>query len=58
MNWNEDKSISLSQICVCAFALLLAGLDGFGYFTWASQEVAQTMLWQANWRPQPWLSPL
>ena len=31
MNWNEDKSISLSQGCVCAFALLLAGLDGFGY---------------------------
>ena len=32
MNWNEDKSISLSQGCVCAFALLLAGLDGFGYW--------------------------
>ena len=26
MNWNQDKSISLSQGCVCAFALLLAGL--------------------------------
>lgn len=32
MNWNKDKSISLSQVCVCAFALLLAGLDVFGYW--------------------------
>ena len=32
MNWNQDKSISLSQGCVCAFALLLAGLDVFGYW--------------------------
>lgn len=32
MNWNEDRSISLSRVCVCAFALLLAGLDVFGYW--------------------------
>lgn len=32
MNWNEDRSISLSRVCVCAFALLLAGLDLFGYW--------------------------
>ena len=39
MNWNQDKSISLSQGCVCAFALLLAGLDGFGY--WLLQLFAE-----------------
>lgn len=26
MNWNQDKSISLSQGCVCAVALLLAAV--------------------------------
>ena len=26
MNWDQDKSISLSQVCVCAFALLLVCL--------------------------------
>lgn len=47
MNWNEDKSISLSQICVCAFALLLAGLDGFGY--WLLQLFAQMKGREPGW---------
>lgn len=32
MNWNEDRSISLSRVCVCAFALLLAGLWYLPFF--------------------------
>lgn len=32
MNWNSDKSISLSRVCVAAFALLLAGLDIGAYW--------------------------
>lgn len=32
MNWSRDKSIVLSQFCVCAFGLLLAVLDVFGYW--------------------------
>ena len=27
MNWNADKSVRLSQVCVCIFAALLLALD-------------------------------
>ena len=32
MNWNSDKSITLSRICVALFALLLAALDVGAYW--------------------------
>lgn len=31
MNWNKDKSIRLSQVCVAVFALVLLALDVFCY---------------------------
>lgn len=31
MNWNKNKSITLSQVCVCVFAALLLALDICGY---------------------------
>lgn len=31
MNWNKDKSLLLSRVCVAVFALALLGLDGFCY---------------------------
>lgn len=46
MNWNEDRSISLSQVCVCAFALLLAGLDIFGYWLVGFFLQLRNMNWQ------------
>lgn len=46
MNWNEDKSIVLSQVCVCAFALLLAGLDIFGYWLVSFFIGLRNMQWQ------------
>lgn len=32
MNWNSDRSISLSRICVAVFALLLTALDVGAYW--------------------------
>ena len=32
MDWNSDKSISLSRVCVAVFALLLAALDVGAYW--------------------------
>ena len=32
MNWNKDRSIVLSRICVVLFALLLAALDTGAYW--------------------------
>ncbi len=32
MNWNTDRSITLSQVCVALFALLLAALDIAAYW--------------------------
>lgn len=46
MNWNEDKSIGLSQVCVCAFAVLLAVLDIFGYWLVGFFIGLRNMHWQ------------
>jgi len=46
MNWNKDKSIVLSQACVCAFALLLAALDLFGYWLVGFFIQLRDMYWQ------------
>jgi hypothetical protein len=32
MNWNQNKSITLSQLCIVLFALLLGALDVGGYW--------------------------
>ena len=32
MNWNKDKSLTLSRVCVAVFGLLLAELDLGGYW--------------------------
>ncbi len=46
MNWNKDKSIVLSQVCVVLFALLLLALDVGGY--WFTGWFCVTM------RGMPW----
>ena len=46
MNWNKDKSIVLSQFCVCAFGLLLAVLDVFGYWLVGFFIRLRSMNWQ------------
>lgn len=46
MNWDKDKSISLSQFCVCAFGLLLAGIDIFGWRLTAFFIQLRNMHWQ------------
>lgn len=33
MNWNQDKSVTLSQVCVIFFGVLLAVLDLTAYWT-------------------------
>ena len=46
MNWNKDKSIALSQICVTVFAALLAALDigAYRFSAWFVQ--VRLMRWQ------------
>ena len=46
MNWNKDRSIVLSQFCVCAFGLLLAVLDIFGYWLVGFFIQIRNMNWQ------------
>ena len=46
MNWSKDKSIVLSQFCVCAFGLLLAVLDVFGYWLVGFFIQLRNMNWQ------------
>ena len=39
MNWNRDRSVALSKICVAVFAVLLAALDVGGW--WVARAFAR-----------------
>ena len=45
MNWNENKSVRLSQVCVAVFAALLLLLDVFCY---------AAVAWFIHLRGMPW----
>ena len=45
MNWNQNRSVRLSQACVCLFACLLLLLDAFCYFA---------VGWFIRLRGMPW----
>lgn len=46
MNWNTNKSIILSQVCVAVFALLLAALDIGAYWAVGWYIGLRGMAWQ------------
>lgn len=48
MNWNENKSVRLSQVCVVVFAALLLLLDVFCYAAVAWFIYLRGMPWQTG----------
>lgn len=48
MNWDKDKSIVLSRVGVCCFALLLAALDLGGYWAVGWFIRLRGMRWQSG----------
>lgn len=48
MNWNADKSVRLSQLCVVVFALLLLALDIGCYWAVGAFIRLRNMSWQSG----------
>ncbi len=48
MEWNSDKSLSLSRVCVAAFALLLLALDIGAYWAVGFFIRLRGMSWQSG----------